>query len=392
MSFLVIGSSNGRPISRLMAKKVRSGLVTACRLAGWPTRRSPSSVNATIEGVVRAPSEFSMTLGVAPSMTATQELVVPRSMPITLAIATSLFFRETGGPRSGQALDDAKSGQSRPILCVRSPMDCPNSVGSILNKAQPPKNPSTVGRYIRGAPAGRKAQAPRPAGAKSAFPFLLAHLIGSEMKRPWLAPALWLIFAASPATAQFDQPTEGPRPPAPLGDDAKPAPTKPPHRVRPGKPPAPAEAATAAAIVGKPLLLNGSTGDLQLSGADDALRIDHLTLLGEVISDPTQQCKIDLGGAGPIEVKSEGRPDGVPRYSAAISGLSVRFRRARAIGARALGDRRLRVQGGRLPGEPFGPLGAGQGVSSKRTPSSSSGRGCARRPRSPAITARWTRD
>jgi len=39
-------------------------------------------VNATTEGVVRYPSEFSMTLGVLPSITATQELVVPRSIPI----------------------------------------------------------------------------------------------------------------------------------------------------------------------------------------------------------------------------------------------------------------------------------------------------------------------
>ena len=43
-----------------MAKRVFSELVTAWRLAAWPTRRS-SSVKATIEGVVRAPSEFSMT-------------------------------------------------------------------------------------------------------------------------------------------------------------------------------------------------------------------------------------------------------------------------------------------------------------------------------------------
>ncbi len=78
-----------------MAKKVRSGLVTPWRLAGWPTRRSPSSVNATIDGVVRAPSLFSITLGVAPSITATQELVVPRSMPMTLAISIPSLFRET---------------------------------------------------------------------------------------------------------------------------------------------------------------------------------------------------------------------------------------------------------------------------------------------------------
>src|SRR5690242_1082321 len=89
MSFLVMGSSKRRPIRRLMAKKVYSGLVTAWRLAGWPTRRSPSGAKATIDGVVRAPSAFSMTLGAEPSITATQELVVPRSMPITLAILSS---------------------------------------------------------------------------------------------------------------------------------------------------------------------------------------------------------------------------------------------------------------------------------------------------------------
>src|SRR5665213_331177 len=90
MSFWVIGSSKRRPISRLIAKYVNSGLVTACRLAACPTRRSPSALKATIDGVVRPPSEFSMTLGVEPSMTATQEFVVPRSMPITFAISVVL--------------------------------------------------------------------------------------------------------------------------------------------------------------------------------------------------------------------------------------------------------------------------------------------------------------
>ncbi len=84
MSFLVVGSSKRRPIRRLMAKSVFSGLVTAWRLAGWPTRRSPLSLKATIEGVVRAPSAFSMTFASFPSITATQELVVPKSIPITL--------------------------------------------------------------------------------------------------------------------------------------------------------------------------------------------------------------------------------------------------------------------------------------------------------------------
>jgi hypothetical protein len=85
MSFLVSGSSKRRPIRRLTAKTVFSGLVTAWRFAGWPIRRSPSFAKATIEGVVRVPSTFSITLGLPPSITATQLFVVPRSIPITLA-------------------------------------------------------------------------------------------------------------------------------------------------------------------------------------------------------------------------------------------------------------------------------------------------------------------
>ena len=92
-----------------------------CLFAGTPTSLVPSSVNATVEGVVLSPrnisntilkyawqksvscpaavittesgctgiesylpSAFSMTFAAEPSMTATQELVVPRSMPMIL--------------------------------------------------------------------------------------------------------------------------------------------------------------------------------------------------------------------------------------------------------------------------------------------------------------------
>src|SRR3569623_1624220 len=58
----------------------------ACRLATWPTRRSPLLENPTTEGVVRAPSSFGMTLGSPPSSTATHEFVVPRSIPMIFAI------------------------------------------------------------------------------------------------------------------------------------------------------------------------------------------------------------------------------------------------------------------------------------------------------------------
>ena len=73
-------------MKRLMDAMVRSGLVIACRLAGSPILRSPLSIKATTEGVVRFPSSFGITTGSFPSITATQELVVPRSMPIILPI------------------------------------------------------------------------------------------------------------------------------------------------------------------------------------------------------------------------------------------------------------------------------------------------------------------
>jgi hypothetical protein len=49
-------------------------------------------VNATMDGVVRMPSAFSMTFGWLPSITATQELVVPRSMPITFDMVQNLML------------------------------------------------------------------------------------------------------------------------------------------------------------------------------------------------------------------------------------------------------------------------------------------------------------
>src|SRR5438128_8919548 len=101
--------SNLRPIRRFTAKTVASGLVTACRLAICPTRRSPASVKPTIDGVVRLPSEFGITTGSPPSITATQLLVVPRSIPMTLGIDGDL-------PRSVLPQGPRRSEISRWIL------------------------------------------------------------------------------------------------------------------------------------------------------------------------------------------------------------------------------------------------------------------------------------
>src|SRR6516225_942071 len=75
-------------MNRLIEYTVFSGLVTAWRFATCPTRRSPVFVMATTEGVVREPSWLGITTGSPPCITATTELVVPRSMPIILLIAS----------------------------------------------------------------------------------------------------------------------------------------------------------------------------------------------------------------------------------------------------------------------------------------------------------------
>ena len=62
------------------------GLVTACLLAGSPTLISPPSTKAITDGVVLFPSAFGITTASFPSITETQELVVPKSIPIILLI------------------------------------------------------------------------------------------------------------------------------------------------------------------------------------------------------------------------------------------------------------------------------------------------------------------
>src|SRR5258708_24839458 len=65
------------------------GFRIACRLASWPTSRSPCGVKATTDGVVRDPSALGITAGLPDSVAAITEFVVPRSIPTAVAIAAS---------------------------------------------------------------------------------------------------------------------------------------------------------------------------------------------------------------------------------------------------------------------------------------------------------------
>src|SRR5690606_17279945 len=91
-----------RPINRLTDIMVLTGLVIAWRLAGSPTLRSPFFIKAITEGVVRRPSSLAITTGSLPSITATQLLVVPKSIPIIFPILLDPPFKVKSYKLSGK--------------------------------------------------------------------------------------------------------------------------------------------------------------------------------------------------------------------------------------------------------------------------------------------------
>src|SRR3989344_6616676 len=86
MSRATSASLNFLPIKRLTEKMVVFGLTTIWRLATSPTM---CFVGSTTDGIMLRPSALWMTFGLPASTTATTELVVPRSIPITLDIFSS---------------------------------------------------------------------------------------------------------------------------------------------------------------------------------------------------------------------------------------------------------------------------------------------------------------
>jgi hypothetical protein len=147
----------------------------------------------------------------------------------------------------------------------------------------------------------------------------------------WLLPlicALAAALAASETRAQLMLP--GAAPAEPQG--AKVAPAR--HRApRSGVTGAETEAKGAkagaalgiASIAGRPLMLNGKSGLLQISGDDKTATIDKLQLAGESVSDPSQRCVVDIVGEKPILATSAGRPDGLMRFEADVPACPIAF-------------------------------------------------------------------
>ena len=130
--------------------------------------------------------------------------------------------------------------------------------------------------------------------------------------------------ALGPARAQLALPGAAPSEPSAVEGAGAPKP-KPKRRLRRAERPARPEIELAT-VVGRTLKLNGRLGELELArGDDDTLKIVKLTLMGEVVSNPAQECRIDIVAATPIEAKLQGEPDGLHRYAADIPACPFAF-------------------------------------------------------------------
>src|SRR5262249_36497774 len=148
------------------------------------------------DGVVRMPSAFSMTLGVLPSITATQELVVPRSIPMTLAMVLNPFLcGRSGWPvRRPQVRPPELNGSSPAVQNTAARGDFPWLIWVGINGLQgstagmgeqPPRRPLAVrcrrcgkaeNRHRRAV--GRRSDGPAFEGPGGGEP--LAHEVGAK--------------------------------------------------------------------------------------------------------------------------------------------------------------------------------------------------------------------
>ena len=134
---------------------------------------------------------------------------------------------------------------------------------------------------------------------------LAASEAGAQLMLPGAAPAEPPGATASPAKARSAGAAKG------AGASAK--------GVKPGAAPG------VAGLAGRPLMLNGKSGLLQISGDDKAATIDKLRLAGESVSDSSQRCVVDIVGENPIQATSVGRPDGLERFEADVPACPFSF-------------------------------------------------------------------
>jgi hypothetical protein len=78
-------------------------------------------------------------------------------------------------------------------------------------------------------------------------------------------------------------------------------------------------------VSGRPLLLNGSGGELRLSFSDSVLRVKKMRLAGSVVSDPARPCEIDVVSESALETRALARVGGLERYSVDLPACPFTF-------------------------------------------------------------------
>src|ERR1700712_113827 len=104
-----------------------------------------------MDGVVRVPSAFSITFALLPSITATQELVVPRSIPIAFAMIRLLVWVRDARELLRSIENTRRSPRKCNGMCVSSKLT--DSVVCGTRKARPGEN----GKRVPQPPGGSQA-------------------------------------------------------------------------------------------------------------------------------------------------------------------------------------------------------------------------------------------
>ena len=131
-----------------------------------------------------------------------------------------------------------------------------------------------------------------------------------------------------PAAAQMDLP--GAVAPTPEGTAVTPSATpRPKPKLRPaGDAPVPAVAAKAppiASLAGQTLFLNGRKSRIGFEGKDKSLSVSRLTLVGQKLSDPRQDCEVTPPTGGAVAVTDLGRPNGLVRFKLDLPACPITF-------------------------------------------------------------------
>ena len=237
-------------------------------------------------------------------------------------------FRGIARPRGGQTTRTTSISPKRPATSVLIPLV---QNGFAEDAAHNPAPNPPVAAYIGFALSGRKARNRRifhrpvqeSANRIKAFPFFRPSKLSDELRAfPSLSAVSFSPLA--PVRAQIALPGAAPAAPAGAGRPPRPSRRSQPRNAKAAKS-KPLAAPGVETIDGRPLMLNGRTGLLQVSGSGKTLEVDKLRLPGESVSDPSQRCIVDIVGEKPIEATSEGRPDGLDRYDVDVPACPFTF-------------------------------------------------------------------